>query len=398
MQTNLKVDQVLPRQGGTCVPDYQVLALKDQSDIVALEEDWARLDQENSSVGFFQSWVWSHNFLEYAKAIDGFDPLVLTARHHGKLVAMLPLAIQSKTGRKILTGLTEPFQQYTEMLMAEGHDPGKIFSQWLLLIRQCGADVIHLGQIRHDSNLFQAMDGNIPPSGEMDAAPYVDLSQWSDFSSYYYTVKSKTRKNIRNAHNRLGTTAPVSHEVYTHGVQLGNVIDKTFAWRQDWLKRSGLTSRAFSDDDFSRFVSRISSGEGAKCCGLETIAMSLMHGDNPIAEQWGFVHKDRYYAFISGWNPEYENISPGKLHLGQVVKACFERNLKAADFMIPSVPYKLTWAKETVPVQDHVLALSFRGTLYTKLWLELARPTAKKILYKIPIPIRNKIFKVISRG
>ena len=395
MRSDQITDAILLRPEETGERDYPAFAITQPEGLHAIAKDWQSLEQQTGSVAFFQSWSWTLNFLNYAKADCSFQPFVLAAKEHGTLVALLPLAIQAKTGRTILTGLTEPFQQYTEMLIAPGHDPEAVFRHWLPLIRNSGADVIHLGQIRHDSHLHQAVKPILPPSGERDAAPFVDLSCWPDFAGYYQTVKSKTRKNIRNAHNRLESTAPVRHEVFSQGPKLADVIDRTFAWRKAWLTRSGLTSRAFSDEDFSRFVDRLASGESAGCSGLAVIAMRLSHGDRPIAEQWGFVHESRYYAFMSGWDPAYEAISPGKLHLGQVLQACYEYNLKAADFMIPAVPYKSTWAKQSVPVQDHVLALTPRGHLYVRLWLDWIRPTAKTVLYRLPIPVRNLIFRFI---
>ncbi len=80
-----------------------------------------------------------------------------------------------------------------------------------------------------------------------------------------------------------------------------------------------------------------------------------------MADQWGFVHKRRYYAFMARWDEGYEEASPGKMQLGAILEACHGEGIDVADFLIPAARYKFTWAREAVPVQDHVLALTVRG-------------------------------------
>ena len=361
-----------------------------------LRTNWLALEANSSGAIFFQSWHWTHQFITHSAKNPDFSPFVLTASILGRLVAVLPLAIQHSKGCRLLTGLSEPYQQYSDMLCEEGLDPKSVFEQWLPLIKSAGVDYMHLGQVREDSALARATKGIVMPSGEKDAAPFVQLSDWDNFEDYHKSIKSKTRKNMRNARNRLGKMAPVSHETHTEGKGLGDIIDRTFEAREAWLERMGLTSRAFGDADFALFLSRFKSDK--KHPDLKVMATSLKHGKHPIADQWGFIHKNRYYAYIAGWDENYVQSSPGKLHLGAIIEECYEKGIVAADFMIPAVPYKATWAINAVGVQDYVLPLTTKGYLFNRLWLNFLRPLAKLIAYKLSPETRTKIFKLLGRG
>ncbi len=361
-------------------------------DILWLEAEWRALEAQVSGAILFQTYDWCRNFLEHALSHGKVEIRVVTVERGGRLIGLLPLAVRDDQGLKVLTGLTEPFQQYTEMLVARGVDARAVFAKMLPSLRKSGADYLHFGQVRADGKLFDAIDGVVPVSGEEDGAPYVPVADWPNFEAYHQTIKSKTRKNMRNAKNRLERSAPVVHRHARGGDLLSDVIDRSFAGREAWLERMGLTSRAFRDSGFGEFVERFKQ-EGVS--GVSAIAFSLAHGDTPIADQWGFLHNGRYYAFMAGWDETYEESSPGKLHLGAILEDCFAEGIELADFMIPAARYKFTWASDAVPVRDHVMALTLRGRIQNALWLNFLRPLAKRVVYALPQGVRARLFKVL---
>jgi CelD/BcsL family acetyltransferase involved in cellulose biosynthesis len=281
------------------------------------------------------------------------------------------------------------------MLADPGCDLPAVFREMLPLIRSAGADCLQLGQMRCDSNLAKALAEVVPPSGEADGAPFVPIGEWPDFAAYHQTINAKTRKNMRNARNRLEREAPVTHQVARSGALLADVIDRSFQGREAWLERQGLTSRAFREPDFASFIERF---KDPRITGIDTIAFALKHGERPIADQWGFVHRRRYYAFMAGWDEAYEESSPGKMQLGAILEACHGEGIDLADFLIPAARYKFTWARDQVAVQDHVLALTAKGKAHNALWLNFARPLAKKAVEAMPAGLRGRLVRMLLRG
>ncbi len=371
---------------------FQAECVRDSTGFEALEAHWRALEARCSDACLFQSFDWCRNFIEHARALKPVDIRIFVARDSKGMAAILPLAVQMETGISVLTGLAEPFQQYTNMLMRPECDPQAVFGALLPAIKASGADYLHLGQVRRDSDLYAGCNGQVPVSGEEDGAPFVAIGSHESFEAYHSTVNSKTRKNLRNAKNRLEREAPVTHVAARDGKILAEVIDRSFEGREAWLERQGLTSRAFRNSGFEAFVNRF---KQPGLVGVDAIAFSLKHGDKPIADQWGFVYKGRYYAFIAGWDEAYSEASPGKLHLGNILECCHEQGIKIADFMIPAARYKFTWAKDAVIVQDHVMPLTRRGQIHNAVWLNFLRPLAKRGMYMLPQGFRSRLFRLI---
>lgn len=377
------------RQAGRFKP-LKISVTRSVDGLLALESDWRALEAQADIPCLFQSFDWCANYVRHAGDTQPLAVRVLSAWQGERLVALLPLCVQTNNGARVLTGLTEPFQQYTDMLVAPGVDAKIVFGEMLRSLRALDVDYLHFGQVREDGNLFRALDGVVPPSGEEDAAPYVRIGDFPDFETFHRTVvNAKTRKNMRNARNRLERDAPVMHEVARSGPLLSEVIDRSFEGREAWLERQGLTSRAFRDHNFGAFLDRFKRPERT---GVETVAFSLTYGGNPVADQWGFIHRGRYYAFIASWDAAYEEASPGKMHLGEILAACHGLGIEVADFMIPAARYKFTWASDAVKVRDFVMPLSWKGRLHNALWLNFLRPLAKRIAYAMPVGLRAWIF------
>lgn len=376
-------------------PRLNCAIISKSHDVLVLEDEWRALESVCPDTTLFQSFDWCRNYLEFREETnrDGMalKPVIITIRLDGKLVGLMPLVLQPKGKMTVLTGFSEPFQQYTEILLDKTVNPSEARKMFLSALNSTGADYFHFGQVRQDGKLAQLLEGIVLPSGEQDAAPFVQVADFANYEAYLKTIRSKTRKNLRNARNRLERDAPVVHETARRGELMQQVVDRAYEGREAWLERLGITSRAFRDDDFEAFLKRCA--DDTKAQGVDTIAMSLKHGDTVISDQWGFVYRGRYYAFMATWNLEYEACSPGRLHLGEVIKACFDEGFGTADFMIPASSYKLTWTADAAPVQDYVLGISVKGKLYTKLWLDLMRPLSKKIFFKLPASLRGLLVK-----
>jgi CelD/BcsL family acetyltransferase involved in cellulose biosynthesis len=387
---------VLARQGTQgAAAGLSIEAVRDRPAFDALGPEWRALEERSDGAVFFQSFDWCRNYLDHMAHKGGPGMLIVAARSHGSLVALLPLAIKAKPGFKVVSGLAEPFQQYTEMLADPGCDLEAVFAQMLPVMRAPGADCLHLGQVRAGGPLHRAMAGMIPPSGEADGAPFVPMGEWPDFAAYHKTVNAKTRKNMRAARNRLERDGEITHEIARSGPLLAAVIDRTFEGREAWLERQGLTSRAFRSKDFAAFLD---SFKDPALVGVETIAFSLKHAGRPIADQWGFLHKRRYYAFMACWDEAYKAFSPGKMQLGAILESCHAEGIDIADFLIPAAPYKMTWAHEAVPVQDHVLPLTLKGRAHNSLWLNATRPLAKKAVEAMPAWLRGGLVRTLMRS
>jgi CelD/BcsL family acetyltransferase involved in cellulose biosynthesis len=370
-----------------------VTVVRERTDFEALQGEWRELEAATDAAGIFQSFdwcraVWDHHLSNG----QPFQPLIVTLRDRGRLVGILPLQRVRSGLMHIATGFGEPYQQYSTALLSTDA-PGDAAERLLDAACRLGCDGLHLLKVRADSALAPLLASRSAMSSNEDAAPFVDLRPFADFKAYHSTINAKTRKNMRNARNRLGRAGELVHRVLTDPAEIGALVTRVHSGRERWLVDQGLTSRAFRDLSFGALARALAEPRS----GMQVMAMSLTLDGRPIADQWGFVFNRRYYAYVATWAPDMEESSPGKLHLEEVIRACHERGIEVADFLMPAVRYKFTWTDKAMPVADYALALSLGAQLQFMLWSGSVRPLLKRIALKLPAAIRSRAARLMLR-
>jgi CelD/BcsL family acetyltransferase involved in cellulose biosynthesis len=374
--------------------DAAVSVATDRAAFDALEAEWTELDRVAEGATLFQSFGWCRAvFDHHQRSGQAFSPLVLTLREAGRLVGLLPLQRQESSVTRVATGFGEPYQQYSDVLLAPDAPANAAERLFEAACRLPKIDGINLLKVRDDSALAPLLRAKGAIRSNEDAAPFVDLRPYPEFDSYLGTINAKTRKNMRNTKNRLARSGTLGHSVAAEPADVAALVERAHAGRERWLAEQGLTSRAFRDPTFGAFAAAVASPDSA----LKVMAMSLTLDGKPIADQWGFVHNRRYYAYVATWAPEHEEASPGKLHLEQVIRACHERGVGVADFLMPAARYKFTWTDQAVAVADYALPISFAARMEFSLWSGGLRPFLKRTALKLPAGVRSRLAKAILR-
>lgn len=359
----------------------------------ALEADWRSLEAVTEAPALFQSFDWCRSVWDHhAGGGHAFQPLIIALRERGRLVGLLPLQRVRSGLMQFATGFGEPYQQYTSVLLAPDA-PSDAAGRLLDAACHLDCDGLSLLKVRNDSPLAPLLAARRAIRSNEDAAPFVDLRPYADFKAYHATVNAKTRKNMRNTRNRLGRTGELGHRVLTDPAAVRALVTRAHAGRERWLVDQGLTSRAFRDPSFGAFGQALARPDS----GLQLMAMSLTLDGRPIADQWGIVFNDRYYAYVATWAPEMEEASPGKLHLEEVIRACHERGIGVADFLIPAARYKFTWTDQAMPVADYAIPLSLPAQLHFLLWSGTLRPALKRLALRLPPHIRSRAARLLLR-
>jgi CelD/BcsL family acetyltransferase involved in cellulose biosynthesis len=374
--------------------DRGIAVATDRAAFEALEEEWTELDRTAEGSTLFQSFVWCRAVFDHHKRYaKSFAPLVVTLREHGRLVGLLPLKVETSGLARIATGFGEPYQQYSDVLLAPDAPANAAARLLEAACRLPRLDGLNFLKVRDDSALAPLLRARNAIRSNEDAAPFVDLRPYPDFKAYLATLNAKTRKNMRNTKNRLGRSGTLDHRVLTDPADIVALVERAHAGRERWLADQGLTSRAFRDPTFVSFAVAAAGGETP----LPVMAMSLTLDGEPIADQWGFVQNGRYYAYVATWLPGHEDASPGKLHLEQVILACHERGIGIADFLMPAARYKFTWTDRAMPVADYALPLSLKARLELSVWSGHLRPFLKRMALKLPTEVRGKLARVFLR-
>ncbi|WEK04289.1 MAG: GNAT family N-acetyltransferase [Candidatus Devosia phytovorans] len=372
----------------------EVVRTREAFDVMA--HQWEGLETQVPGAVLFQSSGWARAIFDFEAARGNVDfaPVIATLTDGQRLVAVLPLEYVQSHSRRILTALGHAFSQYSDAIISPGLNPREAMAKMLhAAIAASPCDMVSLLKVRSDSQMAKGMPANHMVTGAEQGAPYVALDAFDDYAAYFQTIKPKTRKNMRNDRNRLERDGAVTHHVAETSAEAQAVIERTLTGRANRLKDQGLSSRAFRDTSFVDFCTGLPSRSD-----IAIMAMSLRHKGEEIAEQWGFVHKRRYYAFVASRDFANSDESPGRMHLGEVIHACADRGMLGADLMVPVMPYKLTWSTEVVTVKDYALPVTPRGVLMLNLWDKTLRPMLKNAVLNMPKGLRGVLMKATGRS
>tara|TARA_R100000365_G_C2741076_1_gene69778 strand:- start:549 stop:1757 length:1209 start_codon:yes stop_codon:yes gene_type:complete len=371
-------------------------AIRDRAGIEAIADRWLGLEAHGTGFNLFQSLGWARAIFDFERkrGNTAFDPVIATISDGRRLVGVLPLE-RIRTGvRSLLVPLGNGFAQTTDALLDADLDPGAAVTRLLrAAVTVAPCDGISLLKVRDGSALAQGLPRTSIRTGAEQGAPYVALDAFPDFAGYFSTIRSKTRKNMRNARNRLEREGPVEHQVVSDAAGRQALIERTLEGRAERLKEQGLTSRAFRDSGFRDFCTSLVSRDD-----IALRAFSLQHRGRPLAEQWGFVHGGRYYAYVASRDFSHSDESPGKLHLSDIIRTCADQGLKGCDLGVPVMPYKLTFATQTILVRDYALPTTPRGWLLFQAWDVWLRPSLKRLVLALPAGLRSGLMRLVGHG
>jgi len=375
------------------VADLTAIAvLRSREEFEAIAADWQALEAEVPGATFFQSAGWARAIFAHEGKRSGLDPVIVTLRKCGRLVAVLPLQRLSG-GLSILTPLGDGFAQFSDMLAADILDPAETAAKLIAAaLAAAPCDLISLHKVRDDGHLVAGLRHAVE-TGEEQGAPFERLSEWADFDAYFGSIRAKTRKNMRSSRNRLSRDGLLEHRMAADEAETRAAVARIVEGRADRLKEQGLTSRAFADPGFAGFCESLVGMDG-----IEIMALSLNRDGQPLSEQWGFVHNGRYYIFMTSRDFGASEESPGKLHMKDVMETCFARGIETVDFMTPIMAYKQTWCRQLTGVRDYAIPVTFKGWARIHIWDRCVRPGLKRLFTALPASLRAVLLRATGRN
>ncbi|MEO1720041.1 MAG: GNAT family N-acetyltransferase, partial [Pseudomonadota bacterium] len=353
--------------------ELHVEVIRDFDEAAALSGAWSALCGAATGPVFFQSPQWClfvwRQLSAHDHEVDG-RPVVVVVRQGREVVALLPLVIRRAIGCLIAEDMTEPFGQYSDILISPAVDGDKVMALVWAAICKLGVDALMLRKVRDDAAVTPWLRQHARGVGLTRHAPFAEVGSFETHEAYRKTIKSKTRKNLRNYRNRLARDGALHFEVLSDAAERAEVTRQCLSMRTRWLSASGLSSTAFQHPVFRDLVAGLADGtDGAPA--LMTSRLRYQSHDGKacdVAIQWGFVFGDRYYAYMSAKDPAFDTFSPGRLHLEDIVAHCAAQGLQTVDFLVPDMPYKATWATDRTAVSTYGKSATLRGRAVVDAW------------------------------
>ncbi|TAK10199.1 MAG: GNAT family N-acetyltransferase [Candidatus Manganitrophaceae bacterium] len=302
----------------------------------ALRPEWSALYERCAGATPFQSPEW---LLSWWKCFGAGQLWVLVLRRGGRLVGLAPFFIGSlgegapRHVGFIGTGITDTL----DLLLEPGLESVGAL-RILERLAQCSArwDLCDFQELRPDSALLtasrSALHFRIVPQS---VSPRLLLPEGTNLETILPPVH---RRNLRRARRRLEAAGRfVFDRADAHTFPA--LLEDFFRLHENrWEKREG--AGVLADPAIRAFHREAAAGflrQGA----LRLYGLRL--GETVIASLYAFRKGSGLYCYLSGFDPEKADYSPGALLLKHAIEEAIGEGLREVDFLRGKEPYKYLW-------------------------------------------------------
>ena len=268
--------------------------------------------------------------------------VIVTASENGRLMGIAPCFVTEHEGKKALMFLGSiEISDYLDFLVRPQH-LGKFAEGFLsyartVLAPQYGIQIVDLYNIVDKSPTVRALQ-NAAASLNLDCqitslveSPYIPLS--GDWEGYLNSIDKKQRHEIRRKMRRMDELKEAA------GWYIASDADKIDSEIQDFIRLMAF------DEEKQKFLTPAMKDQMASLMreafdnGLLQLAFQTVNGEKAAA-YLNFDYLNRIWVYNSGFDPRFNEFSPGWVLLGHLLQWANENNRFEFDFMRGNEEYK----------------------------------------------------------
>ncbi|MCU1339592.1 MAG: hypothetical protein JWO19_5173 [Bryobacterales bacterium] len=301
----------------------------------ALQDEWTALYERVPDAAPFQHPGW---LLPWWEKFGSGELISFGVRHEDRLVAMAPLFLHVWLGRRQVTFLGNGVSDRLEFLAEPCWRDAAI-----RMVLQCLAG---------ERNRWDVCDlQDLPPSFSLPCPPPDGVQHLVSSSSVCsHSVLPPTReeferalphrfsRNLRRCREELNLAGEVEFQNVQSDAEFGIALDALFALRSArWETRAPDVSLSGKIEAFHRDAA------GRLWKAGKVRLFLLLVDKRPVAALYGFLDKQRFSYYFSGFDPCWSRFSPGSLLLKYAIAQSIEEGARRFDFLRGDEPYKREW-------------------------------------------------------
>lgn len=295
--------------------------------------EWDALWQRSPEATPFQSPHW---LMPWWKHFGSDDPYAIAVRSNGSLDAFAPLYIlrdeesDESLGMFLGSGITD----YLDAIVAPGADAARLVEA----MTAADCQMWDLQQMRPSSPLLNAPlpDSWSDHAEDQEACPVLCIENaGADLQNILSTHSRKKLRYFRRLADREGT---VRYESATRE-SLDELLAALYELHGARWQRRGLPG-VLADKHirgFHRAVARRMFDANA----LRMYAMRI--NDRIVAVFYGFAHHGTVFYYLSGYDPDLENLSLGNVIVAHAIDEAVAAGAHTFDFLRGAEEYKYAW-------------------------------------------------------
>ena len=361
--------------------------ISDTATFAGMREEWNELLEGSAASCLFLTWEWLFTWWHHLSA--GRTLSIITVRRAGRLIALLPAAVNPPSARRLVPWPTLEFlgtgvagSDYLDVIVRRGHEREALSAMAEAI--EADPRVVELTHVpatgSHAADLAAALGQRrwVTMRRRINVCPVVPLRglTWRD---YLESLGAAHRYNVQRRLKNLSKQFTVRCEPCRTEAERRQAMEILVELHnRRWRARGGSEAfatagrRAFYDD-----VSRLALERG----WLRLFVLWL--DGRPAAALHGYRYGDTFSFYQAGFEPDFARQSVGLVIMGLTIKSALEEGVGEYDMLHGDETYKFLWARQTRDLDRiELFPPSLRGRL-SRLALHVsrrARRTTRRIL------------------
>ncbi len=306
----------------------------------AIESEWQNLFNQCPNATVFQSPAWLIPWVTHF--IGDTLRALIVRRSDGHLIGIAPMFLwTNETGERQLLPAGISHSDYIDCLIEPGTEQpcADAFAEFLNAL-STEWDVCRFEQLAWNARLIQLW----PTARRREGEPCLTLALPPNLVELPRTLPKQIRQNLTYYQNRSAKIGTVTYEV-ARPDSLAECLEALFCLHNACWKTRGVQG-AFTDETVRSFHAEVA----ARCMAVGSLRLhTLRLNSKIIASAYCFKNASRTSLYLTGYDPEFKQLSPGTLIIGRAIEQAVEDGSLEFDFLRGREPYKYLWGATERP-------------------------------------------------
>jgi peptidoglycan/xylan/chitin deacetylase (PgdA/CDA1 family)/CelD/BcsL family acetyltransferase involved in cellulose biosynthesis len=355
-------------------------------DVRTISHQWNALLADSAADTFFLTWEWiSAWWKNYG---NGRRLFTLLAKDKGELVGIAPFYIDQlhQYGKRWnalrIIGDGSGDSDYQDCIVRAGleSEVAAAFVEFFVYHRKYW-DVIEFESAPEKSpfiNAFVEVAAAQLPGIAKESVPCTTITLPSSWEEYLNSLKPRVRSKIRSSLSFLETEIQSVPKACQDVKQLDDWLPILFDLHSRRWQQAGQ-SGIFGGSAKRNFYADIS----RTALDMGRLAFyRLDWAERPLALQYGFLYRNRFFLLQEGYDPNFDSVRPGQTLRAWTIRNWIVRGLEVYDFLAGAPKHKLEWGGTT---KQSLRIKVTSGALST--WKFIDKPRALELVKSTILPI-----------
>jgi CelD/BcsL family acetyltransferase involved in cellulose biosynthesis len=299
-----------------------------------LVPEWSALWRRAPDATPFQSPEWLCSWWDH---FGNSTPLVLTARDDDELIAILPLYWFNDIGGRKLLPIGISVSDYLDALVDPKY-PGLAHRLLAAIVDLPGWDECYLPDLRPCAALLAGAPAPVFLARYSDGEPCPVLMLPESIEGLRKVVPRKTLRDLQQARRRATAAGAVS--MIRADASIGPAFMHEL-FRLHELRWQHMAGKGVCADPTVRNFHLAAAAQLLSGGVLRLYALRI--GGSIVAAYYGFTARGIAYAYLSGFDPDCAELSPGAQIVAHAIEEAIQEGAREFHFLRGGEAYKYAW-------------------------------------------------------